>query len=428
MSTVNLVQHRQHHNIRLVIPLLMALVIVGCTGGSGASPALSGGTPTPTAPTSPAGTRSVDPLPTQSVAPPFDPAAVSIRFEEVSAIPGRPIGIAAPNDGSGRLFVLEQDGRIWLVRDGTRGDNPFLDLTALVQAGGERGLLGLAFHPAYPDDPRFFIYYTDRDGNQRVAAGRVSDNPDRADVDTVETLLLMEDFASNHNGGSLAFGPDGYLYVATGDGGGGGDPRGSGQSLSSYLGKILRLDIDATGGRPYGIPADNPFRGDNGALPEIWLTGLRNPWRTSFDRATGDFWIGDVGQRHWEEIDVARAGQSGLNFGWNVTEGFSCFDSGEACAPDGLTPPVTAYSHDAGCAVTGGYVYRGSAVPALAGGYLFADYCSGIVWVIDAAAARVDEPRIVLESGRLISSFGEGEDGELYATDIGGSLLRVIGG
>ena len=164
----------------------------------------------------------------------------------------------------------------------------------------------------------------------------------------------------------------------------------------------------------------------NGALPEIWLTGLRNPWRTSFDRATGDFWIGDVGQGDWEEIDVARAGTSGQNFGWNVTEGFHCFRA-ESCATDGLTGPVTEYGHEFGCAVTGGYVYRGTAVPGLVGGYLFADYCSGTVWVIDAAAAEVREPRIILESGRSISSFGEDEAGELYATDIGGSLLRVVG-
>jgi glucose/arabinose dehydrogenase len=360
---------------------------------------------------------------------PFDAAAVSIDFEEVVDIPGEPVGVVPANDGSARLFVVEQEGRIWLVRGGARAEAPFLDMSGLVRAGGEQGLLGLAFHPAYPDDPRFFVYYTDRDGGHRVATVRVSSDPDRADPNTVEPILRMEDFAPNHNGGSLVFGPDGFLYVATGDGGGGGDPRGSGQSLTTYLGKILRLDVDnPSGSLAYGIPADNPFRDENGALPEIWATGLRNPWRTSFDRATGDFWIGDVGQGRYEEIDVVRAGTSGQNFGWNVTEGFTCFDGGEPCAPEGLVPPVTAYTHDFGCSVTGGFVYRGTTVPTLVGGYLFADYCSGITWAIDAAAQRIDEPRVVFESGRSISSFGEGEDGELYATDIGGSLLRVVPG
>jgi glucose/arabinose dehydrogenase len=239
----------------------------------------------------------------------------------------------------------------------------------------------------------------------------------------------MDDFASNHNGGALVFGPDRYLYISTGDGGGGGDPRGNGQKLDTLLGKILRIDVDGSGdSRPYGIPADNPFLDRAGAQPEIWVTGLRNPWRISFDRATGDLWIGDVGQGAYEEIDVVRAGSGGgQNFGWNMTEGFHCYPSGEPCAPDGLTPPVTEYDHGFGCSVTGGFVYRG-AYPALVGGYLFADYCSGNVWLIDAAAEEVRDPRLVLESGRSISSFGEDQSGELYATDLGaGELLRVVG-
>jgi glucose/arabinose dehydrogenase len=419
--------------------LLAAVLAVAACGGSQGTPSLpaSSGTGGATASASPAATaagpvrspvRSAEATSPGS-APPFDAAAVSIDLAEVSAIPGQPIGVVAANDGSRRLFVIEQAGRIWLVRDGARGETPFLDMAGLVRAGGEQGLLGLAFHPDYPDDPRFFVYYTDREGGQRVATVRVSDDPDKADANAIEPILRMEDFAPNHNGGSLAFGPDGFLYVATGDGGGGGDPRGSGQNLSTYLGKILRLDVDnPSGSRPYGIPSDNPFQDQNGTLPEIWVTGLRNPWRTSFDRATGDFWIGDVGQGRYEEIDVVRAGTSGQNFGWNVTEGFTCFDSGDPCEPEGMVPPVTAYSHDFGCSVTGGYVYRGTTVTTLVGGYLFADYCSGTMWAIDAAAARVDAPRVVLESGRSISSFGEGEDGELYITDIGGTLLQVVPG
>jgi glucose/arabinose dehydrogenase len=237
----------------------------------------------------------------------------------------------------------------------------------------------------------------------------------------------MDDFAANHNGGALVFGPDGKLYIATGDGGGGGDPQGNGQKLDTLLGKILRIDVDATSdGRPYGIPEDNPFREQAGAQPEIWVTGLRNPWRISFDRATGDLWIGDVGQGSFEEIDVVRAGSGGgQNFGWNLTEGFHCYPSGESCAPDGLTPPVTEYDHGFGCSVTGGFVYRGTQ-SSLVGGYVFADYCSGNVWLIDARAGEVREPRLVAETGRSISSFGEDEAGELFATDLQGELVRVV--
>jgi glucose/arabinose dehydrogenase len=412
---------------------LVALALVAAACGS------STGSPTPHP--SPAGSRpsatasrgagaTADPGASPSGGS-FDPAAVGVELEVVTDIPGQPLAIAAPADGSGRLFVVDQGGRIWLVRDGRRAEAPFLDIAARVTSGGEQGLLGLAFHPSFPDDPRFFVYYTDRDGRQVVAQYRVpAAGADEADRDSETVLLRMDDFAANHNGGALVFGPDGNLYVSTGDGGGGGDPRGNGQKLDTLLGKILRIDVDASGdGRPYAIPSDNPFRDRAGAQPEIWLMGLRNPWRISFDRATGDLWIGDVGQNSYEEIDVVRAGSGGgQNFGWNLTEGFHCFPSGEPCAPDGLTPPVTEYDHDFGCSVTGGVVYRGAAYPALGGGYLFADYCSGNVWLIDAAAQEVRDPRLVLESGRSISSFGEDEAGEVYATDIrAGELLRVVG-
>jgi glucose/arabinose dehydrogenase len=330
----------------------------------------------------------------------------------------------------GRLFVVGQAGRIWLVRDGAGLAEllTVLEIEPQVKSGGEQGLLGLAFHPSFPDDPRFFVYYTDRDGRQVVSSWRLPAGGDEADPGSETVLLRMDDFAANHNGGALAFGPDGMLYISTGDGGGGGDPQGNGQRLDTFLGKILRIDVDTSGdGRPYGIPADNPFRERAGAQPEIWVTGLRNPWRISFDRATGDLWIGDVGQGSYEEIDVVRAGSGGgQNFGWNVTEGFHCYPSGDPCAPEGLTPPVTEYDHGFGCSVTGGVVYRGAAQPTLVGGYLFADYCSGNIWAIDAAAQEVREPRLVLESGRSISSFGEDEAGEVYVTDLEGELLRVV--
>jgi glucose/arabinose dehydrogenase len=420
----------RHRPSRLTLLLVaLSLIAVACASTARSPTPRSSATvvPPPTTP-APSGQATGGP----GTSPPggsFDPAALRLELQVVTDIPGQPVAIAAPADGNGRLFVVDQGGRIWIVRDGSRAEAPFLDIAGQVTSGGEQGFLGLAFHPSFPDDPRFFTYYTDRDGRQVVSSWRVqSGGADEADRDSETVLLRMDDFAPNHNGGALVFGPDGYLYIGTGDGGGGGDPRGNGQKLDTYLGKILRIDVDATGdGRPYAIPADNPFRERAGAQPEIWVTGLRNPWRISFDRATGDLWIGDVGQNAYEEIDVVRAGSGGgQNFGWNITEGNYCFPSGDPCAPDGLTPPVTEYDHDFGCSVTGGYVYRGAAHPALVGGYLFGDYCSGNVWLIDAAANEVGEPRLVLESGRSISSFGEDEAGELYATDLGtGELLRV---
>ena len=416
----------------LVALVAFALAVSACGSASGPSsgspaPRPSGATlgPATAAPSA----ATADPA-TSVPGGSFDPAAIRVDLEVVADIDGQPVAIAAPADGSGRLFVVDQGGRIWLLRDGQLSGTPFLDIADQVTAGGEQGLLGLAFHPSFPDDPRFFVYYTDRDGRQIVSQWRVpSAAADEADRDSEEVLLRMDDFAGNHNGGAVVFGPDGNLYVSTGDGGGGGDPRGNGQKLDTLLGKILRIGVDGSGdGRPYAIPSDNPFLDRAGAQPEIWVTGLRNPWRISFDRATGDLWIGDVGQGEYEEIDVVRAGSGGgQNFGWNLTEGFHCFPSGDPCAPEGLTPPVTEYDHGFGCSVTGGVVYRGAAQPALAGGYLFADYCSGNVWLIDASASEVREPRLVLESGRSISSFGEDEAGEVYATDLQtGELVRVV--
>ena len=394
-------------------------------GASESAPPGPGG-PSPTAATNPG---SGGPGASRSDAPAsgrFDPAAVTVGLEAVAAIPGAPLAVTGPADGTGRVFVTERGGRVWIVRDGQRSETTFLDIATRIVAGGEQGLLGFAFHPAFPEDPRFFIYYTDKERDQVVVERRVDPaDPDRADVDYERELLRMDDFAANHNGGGLVFGPDGYLYIGTGDGGGANDPQGTGQRLDTLLGKLLRIDVDEADGQPYGIPPGNPFVDQEGALPEIWHTGLRNPWRFSFDRENGDLWIGDVGQVGWEEIDVARGGTGGLNFGWSVTEGRHCFRS-EDCSADGMTPPVTEYGRDLGCSVTGGVVYRGAEYPALRGAYLFADFCTGNVWAIDAAADQVPEPTVVGETGRSISSFGEGEDGEVYVTDLGGELLRLV--
>ena len=349
-------------------------------------------------------------------------------------------GLASPLDIAVRpaypdeLVVAEQTGRLRIVRDGRLLDAPLLDIAERVVAEGERGLLGVAPHPD-PADDRVFVYYTALDGRQVVSSFRSEpDDPDRLRPESEVVVLAMEDPFPNHNGGGLAFGPDGYLYVSTGDGGGGGDPLGSGRDLGTLLAKILRLDIDvdASTEPAYAIPSDNPFVGRSGARPEIWHTGLRNPFRFRFDAATGDLWIGDVGQGSWEEVDLAPAGVGGLDFGWNVLEGSHCF-AADPCDDVGLTPPVADYGHDQGCVVTGGAVYRASAHPALEGWYVFADYCSGRFWAMDAeeagvaaAEGRLVDPVVVLDSGRHISAIAPGPDGELFATDLeSGELLRI---
>jgi glucose/arabinose dehydrogenase len=387
----------------------------------------------PAAPTAgPTGSPDASPTHSQAPAPAsFDPAAVSIGLELVTAVPGRPLAVTNAADGSGRLFVAEQGGGVWIVRDGRVSDRPFFDVSSRTAAGGERGLLGIAFHPRYPDDPRVFVNYTNLDGDTVVSSFAVDPaDPERVDDASEAIVLRIDQPYANHNGGAIAFGPDGMLYVATGDGGSGGDPHDNGQRLDTLLGKILRLDVDRQeDGRAYGIPADNPFVGGGNARAEIWLYGLRNPFRVAFDRSTGDLWIGDVGQGAYEEIDVARAGAGGgANYGWARMEGFHCHPSGNGCARPELTLPVAEYGHDFGCAVTGGGVYRGSDIPALVGGYLFADYCSGLVWVLDAAVTDRQEPRLVHRAGRSIAGFGEDERGELYAADLNGELVRVVAG
>ena len=354
-------------------------------------------------------------------------------FDEVASGLVAPLAIANANDGSGRLFIAEQDGRIRIVRrDGAVVAAPFLDIASEVSSGGERGLLGLAFHPDFPTDPRLFVDYTDTNGDTRVSSFTVDPaSRDVADASTESRLLFVKQPYPNHNGGALAFGPDGYLYISLGDGGSGGDPHANGQSLSTLLGKILRVDVDrAEGDLEYGIPPDNPFAAAGGdKRGEIWLTGLRNPWRLSFDRANGDLWIGDVGQGAWEEVDVQRAGvPGGTNFGWNRMEGAHCYRPSNGCEDPDLTLPVAEYGHGQGCTVIGGIVYRGTAQARLTGAYLFADYCSGRVWAIDAAKNAVRKPTVVADTKHNFAAFGEDETGEAYAVDIGaGTLLRVTG-
>lgn len=336
-----------------------------------------------------------------------------------------PVAITHANDDSGRIFVVEKRGTIAILRDGQRQEQPFLDISENVgSSSSEQGLLGLAFHPNYRENGLFFVNYTDRNGDTQIERYRVSDDPDRADPESALRLLSIEQPASNHNGGALAFGPDGMLYIGTGDGGRGGDPWGNAQNTDVLLGKMLRLDVD--GAEPYAIPADNPFAGGEEGRPEIWAWGLRNPWRFSFDRLDGTLFIADVGQNQYEEINAVPFNSAAVNYGWNITEGAVCYNA-SSCERAGLTDPVYVYAHGPGCSVTGGYVYRGSAYPSMQGYYIFGDYCSGQIWAMGRSDRGVWFAREVLKSDLQISSFGEDQAGELYVSDLGdGTIYRIV--
>jgi glucose/arabinose dehydrogenase len=343
-----------------------------------------------------------------------------------------PVGIVNAGDGSGRLYVLEQAGRVRVIeRDGSLRPAPFVDLSGRILSGGERGLLGFAFHPDYARNRRVFVHYSRAgDGATIVAELRAAADGRSADPASQRELLQLTQPFSNHNGGQLAFGPDGYLYIGLGDGGSGGDPFGNAQNTSVLLGKILRIDVDAapSGGRAYAIPPDNPFAADGvrpgGGLPEVWAYGLRNPWQFSFDPEGGDLYIGDVGQGRWEEVN-RQPGDSrgGENYGWDVMEGRHCYEGDCDQAP--YLKPIAEYSHDLGCSITGGHVYRGQRQPELAGIYVFGDYCSGLLFTLQVDEGTVT-PKIVLESGLSITAFGTGEDGEIYVAGLGGTLHRVV--
>ena len=380
------------------------------------------GSPSPAVP-SPAAPSPAGPPPT---AAPWNPPSLALS-RVVSGLQ-RPLWVGGAGDGSGRLFVLEQAGTIRVIRDGRLVSRPYLDIRDGVSSGGERGLLGLAFAPTFARDGRFFVDATDPDGNTFVAEFRAPDPAaDTADPESERVILRIAQPFPNHNGGGIIARPDGTLWIGTGDGGSAGDPRGNGQRRTTLLGKLLRIDPRAAGNAPYTVPPDNPFVGRTDARGEIWAYGLRNPWRFSFDRATGDLWIGDVGQDRWEEVDLVRAGSAGgRNFGWNVMEGRHCYAPSPGCRTDGLTLPVAEYDHGQGCAITGGFVYRGAAIPALAGTYLYADSCSGRIWGLEAAA-DVPQSRLLASTGASIVSFGEDDAGELFVTDIaGGAVSRLV--
>jgi glucose/arabinose dehydrogenase len=349
------------------------------------------------------------------------------RFAWAPVVSGltKPLDMAALPDGAGRILVLEQPGTIRLVEEGALAPDPFLDIRDRVGSqGNEQGLLGIALHPGFAQNGFFYLNYTDTNGDTVIARfQRTEENPNRVDPGSEKVLLQVNQPFANHNGGSMAFGPDGYLYIGLGDGGSRNDPRGYGQLVDTLLGKLLRINVD--GGDPYDVPPDNPFVNGTGKA-EIWALGLRNPWRFSFDRLTGDLYIADVGQNAWEEINFLPAGSpGGTNFGWNFREGAHEF-LGTPPADAGLVDPVAEYGHGEGCSVTGGFVYRGEALPEFRGVYLYGDFCSGKVWGLRKEAGGSWEFRVLFDTGYNISSFGQDRQGEVYIIDQGsGTVYRL---
>ena len=363
-----------------------------------------------------------------SPAPSSPPPPLTLTLDTVAVGLSEPLFVTAPPGDTLRVFVVEKTGTVRIIAHDTLLTIPYLDLSRRVSRGSEQGLLSIAFHPDYASNGFVYASYTDAAGDTRIVRYTVSADANVADSTTGDTILAVPQPYSNHNGGLIAFGPDGMLWVGLGDGGSGGDPQNRAQHRDSLLGKLLRLDVD--GASPYAIPADNPFVSDTTARPEIWSYGLRNPWRFSFDRATGDLYIADVGQGQWEEVDVAPslAGRgSGVNWGWRVMEGAHCYNAA-TCNTSGLALPLVEYSHADGCSITGGYVYRGQDIPALQGTYFYADYCSG--WIrsfrlVGGQATAITDWTGTLDPNGFVSSFGEDGRGELYVTTLNGMVWRL---
>lgn len=343
----------------------------------------------------------------------------------VKAFPGltfsQPLFLAAPPDGTDRLFVLEKPGRmVWFNNNAsTTTFRTALDLRGAISDDGEEGLLGMAFHPRFIDNHWVYVYFSSSSPRRNIVA-RYTFDAQNETVDPASRTVILESTKpySNHNGGMMAFGPDGYLYIAIGDGGNAGDPDDNGQDKGTILGKILRIDVD--GGTPYAVPADNPFVGKPGVREEIWAFGLRNPWRFSFDRLKGDLWVGDVGQSAWEEINYIPTGFGGGNYGWSAREGKHSFKGG---GPGGMIDPVVEHDRLEARSITGGYVYRGLArLPDWSGYYVYGDFATGYVWGLRMNGGKVADHRLLADTGRLITSFGEDRDGEIYFTDFNGEI------
>lgn len=400
--------------ILLVMPLLLACGAFSDSVTPTATPlsptAITPATQTESSPqTEPPTTASQTEMPSATNVSQF-PDAAAYEWRLIASGLTRPVDLQSAYDGSGRLFIIEKYGVIRLFKDGLLLQEPFLNIDDRVNdRGNEMGLLGFAFHPNFEQNGYFYVNYTGEGGHTFIS--RFQASGDTADPNSETILLTVNQPYPNHNGGAVTFGPDGYLYLGLGDGGAGGDPLKNGQNTESLLGKILRIDVDQ--GDPYAIPADNPFGN------EVWAYGLRNPWRISFDQVTGDLWIGDVGQNVWEEIDYLPAGSpGGANFGWSIMEASYGYD-GEA--QPGLLLPAAEYSHDFGCSVTGGYVYRG-AMPEWNGVYLYGDYCSGIIWGLINVNGQW-QSQVLFEAGTTITSFGQDESGEVYLLSDTGNVF-----
>ena len=349
----------------------------------------------------------------------------TMKLEQVGGTFQKPVYLTAPA-GDQRLFVVEQAGRIRIVKNGAAVSTPFLDIADRVKSGGEQGLLSIAFDPAYATNGFFYVNFTDRRGDTNVERFKVSVNPDVADPASAKLLLKIEQPYSNHNGGHVMFGPDGMLWIGTGDGGSGGDPRGNGQNKNSLLGKMLRIDVRS--GSPYAIPRENPWPDGRGGKAEIWAYGLRNPWRFAFDRTSSLVYIADVGQGEWEEVHIEPATRAGLNYGWNIMEGSECFRD-DNCSRAGLQIPQVTYNHvGAACSITGGFVYRGRALPTIAGHYFYSDYCAGWLRSFIYSDGKVsDRHEWTMDRIGHIVSFGEDAAGELYIVAEDGRIFRFAG-
>lgn len=420
--------------------LTVLLLLAACSSPEGAASLPPGETAAPAStatpstrppsPTEPPPTQAAPPEAVETAPPAADVLAgwPGIRLVETISGLDAPVDFAHAADGSGRVYVVEQKGVVQVFSEGVMREPPLLDIRDRVACCGEKGLLGIAFPSDFAGSRLFYVNYTTTipgSLHTRVSRFRLREGTDQADPASEEIILQFHQPWGNHNGGQIAFGPQGNLWVGTGDGGSGGDPQDNGQKGGTLLGKLLRIDVTSPTDELYVIPEDNPFVGNSDFLDEIWAYGLRNPWRFSFDRATGDLYVADVGQNRWEEVSFQPASsRGGENYGWRTTEGFHCFNPQANCVTSGLTLPVAEYGRDSGGSITGGYVYRGARQPSLQGIYFFADFVSGRIWGLRRLNDHW-EAELLLESSRNVSSFGEDEEGNLYVVDYRGDVLQI---